>query len=47
MVFLNGLKQRQGGEYDFIVEDNKIHFNFYDLLATDTVEVMYEYLVEG
>lgn len=46
MVFLNGLKQRQGGEYDFIVEDNKIHFNFYDLLATDTVEVMYEYLTE-
>lgn len=46
MVFLNGLKQRQGGEYDFTIENNRIHFNFYDLLETDTVEVMYEYLTE-
>lgn len=43
LVFLNGVKQREGNEYDYIIEDNKVHFNFYELLPTDRVEVMYDY----
>lgn len=43
MVFLNGVKQREGNEHDYIVTDNAIHFNFYELLPTDVVEVIYVY----
>lgn len=43
MVFLNGVKQREGNEHDYIINGNEIHFNFYDLLPTDVVEVMYAY----
>lgn len=43
MVFLNGVKQREGNEHDYIINGNEIHFNFYDLLPTDVVEVMYCY----
>lgn len=43
LVFLNGVKQREGNEYDYVLEDNKVHFNFYKLLPTDRVEVMYDY----
>lgn len=43
LVFLNGLKQRMGAEHDFTVEGNQLHFNFYELIPTDIVEVMYEY----
>ena len=46
LVFLNGLKQREGEEHDYVLEGKTIHFNFYDLLETDVVEVMYEYEVE-
>ena len=46
LVFLNGLKQRNGSEYDYTINGNIIHFNTYNLLATDVVEVMYEYGVE-
>lgn len=46
MVFLNGVKQREGNEYDYIINGNSIHFNFYELLETDTVEVMYDYGAE-
>lgn len=42
-VFLNGVKQRKGAEYDYTVNNNIVHFNFYSLLPTDRVEVMYEY----
>lgn len=41
MVFLNGLKQREGTEYDYVVVDNKIHFVNRQLLAKDRIEVMY------
>ena len=42
LVFLNGVKQREGNEQDYVfADDNVIHFNFYDLLDTDVVEVMY------
>lgn len=44
-VFLNGVKQVYGPEADYVIEGRKIHFNFYDLLPTDRVEVMYEYEV--
>ena len=43
LVFLNGMKQREGAEYDYVVTDNVIHFNFHELLPTDRVEVMYTY----
>lgn len=44
LVFLNGVKQRAGEEYDYtIVNGDTLHFNFYELLDTDTVEVMYTY----
>lgn len=43
MVFLNGVKQREGAEYDFVLTDNVIHFNFYELLEKDRIEVLYTY----
>ena len=43
LVFLNGLKQREGEEYDYVLNGNTVHFNFYELLPTDVVEVMYTY----
>lgn len=43
MVFLNGVKQREGAEYDYTVNGKTVHFNFYNLLPTDLVEVMYTY----
>lgn len=43
LVFLNGVKQVEGAERDYTVEGRKIHFNFYEILPTDRVEVMYEY----
>lgn len=46
LVFLNGVKQVEGPERDYVVEGQKIHFNFYEILPTDRVEVMYEYGVE-
>lgn len=46
LVFLNGVKQRQGAEYDYVISENVIHFNFHELLPTDRVEVMYEYGAE-
>ena len=42
LVFLNGVKQREGSENDYVIEnDNVIHFNFYEILPTDVIEVMY------
>lgn len=46
LVFLNGVKQREGYENDYIVNENVIHFNFYEILPTDRIEVMYEYGAE-
>lgn len=46
LVFLNGVKQREGAEYDYTVNGRLVHFNFYTLLDTDRVEVMYEYGAE-
>ena len=46
LVFLNGIKQREGNEYDYTINENVVHFNFYQLLPTDRVEVMYEYGAE-
>ena len=47
LVFLNGVKQREGADYDYVfVSDKAIKFNFYDILETDRVEVMYEYTEE-
>lgn len=43
LVFLNGVKQREGSENDYLVDNNAIKFNFYELLPTDLVEVMYTY----
>lgn len=43
LVFLNGVKQREGEEYDYVLNGRDIHFNFYELLPTDRVEVMYDY----
>lgn len=43
LVFLNGVKQRAGAENDYTVNGKTIHFNFYQLLPTDRVEVMYTY----
>ena len=41
-VFLNGVKQREGAEYDYVfTSQNTIHFNFHDLVETDSVEVLY------
>ena len=45
-VFRNGLKQREGQEYEYTLTDRTIHFNFHPLEATDFVEVHYRY-VEG
>lgn len=42
-VFLNGIKQREGNENDYVVNGNTLHFNFYNLLDTDLVEVIYYY----
>jgi hypothetical protein len=45
-VFLNGLKQIKGQEYDYVrPATNKIQFNFYDLIPTDKVEVIYDHEV--
>jgi hypothetical protein len=46
LVFLNGVKQREGNEYDYTINENVIHFNFYQLMPNDRVEVMYEYGAE-
>ena len=43
LVFLNGVKQVAGPERDYVVDGNKIHFNFYDIIHTDRIEVMYRY----
>lgn len=44
LVFLNGVKQREGNEYDYVfTADNVLHFNFHNLLDTDKVEVLYTY----
>lgn len=43
LVFLNGVKQREGEENDYVINGKTLHFNFYELLETDTVEVMYTY----
>lgn len=43
LVFLNGVKQVEGPENDYMIDGKKIHFNFYELTPTDRVEVMYEY----
>ena len=43
LVFLNGVKQREGAEYDYVLTDNVLHFNFHELLETDRVEVLYTY----
>lgn len=43
-IYLNGLKQIEGTERDFQkIADNTFHFNFYNLLPTDVVEVVYRY----
>ena len=44
LVFLNGLKQREGDTYDFSSATSELTFHS-ALLATDTVEVMYTYEV--
>ncbi len=46
LVFLNGVKQIVGVENDYTVDGNRIHFNFYEILPTDRIEVMYEYGAE-
>ena len=46
LVFLNGVKQVAGGENDYTITGATIHFNFYQLLPTDRVEVMYTYASE-
>ena len=44
-VYLIGLKQIEGDERDFqVVSEKKLHFNFYNLLPTDVVEVTYRYV---
>ena len=43
LVFLNGVKQVAGEENDYTVSGDTVHFNFYQLLPTDRVEVMYTY----
>lgn len=44
LVFLNGVKQREGNEYDYVfTAENVLHFNFHELIATDKVEVLYTY----
>lgn len=47
MVFRNGLKQRQGQEYEYTLTNNVVHFNFDPLVNTDYVEVYYRYIEEG
>lgn len=47
LVFLNGVKQREGEEQDYVLNGRDIHFNFYELLETDLVEVMYKYGTEA
>lgn len=46
LVFLNGVKQREGNENDYTINENAIHFNFHEILPTDRIEVMYEYGAE-
>ena len=44
-VYLNGLKQIEGNERDYRkTADNTFHFNFYNLLPSDVVEVVYRYV---
>lgn len=43
LVFRNGLKQREGQEYEYTLTDRVLHFNFDPLVATDWVEVYYRY----
>lgn len=43
LVFLNGVKQRMGEEHDYVIKGDTLHFNFYELLPEDLVEVMYTY----
>lgn len=45
-VYLNGLKQIEGAEFDYTREGQKLHFNFYDILPTDKIEVVYKYTEE-
>lgn len=44
MVFRNGLKQREGEEFEYSLDGRIIHFNFDPLQETDQVEVYYRYL---
>lgn len=43
MVFLNGLHQDEGQEYDYTLTDKKLTFTFHGLIATDRVSVKYYY----
>lgn len=44
LVFRNGLKQREGANYEYSLSGRTIHFNFDSLQETDHVEVYYRYL---
>lgn len=45
-VYLNGLRQIEGTERDFqSLSDTRLHFNFYSLIESDVVEVIYKYSV--
>lgn len=46
LVFRNGIKQREGQDYEYTLTDKVLHFNFDPLLATDWVEVYYRYKPE-
>lgn len=47
-VYLNGLKQIEGAERDYQkLSDNTYHFNFYNLIDTDRVEIIYKYVAGG
>ena len=42
-VFRNGLKQREGQEFEYSLTDKVLHFNFSPLVESDWVEVYYRY----
>lgn len=43
LVFLNGLHQDEGQEYDYKLENKLISFTFHQLIPTDRVTVKYYY----
>lgn len=43
LVFLNGVHQDEGQEYDYQLNGKAISFNFHTLVATDRVTVKYWY----